>query len=93
MSKLKFKEKINKPGNPIEIGQVITLDGDKLVGFNTKSLYIRKGRINGTLFLSEKGHGGTGSGDICPINKEIQLEVSSNLFCRILDLAKKANAI
>lgn len=93
MSKLTFKEKINKPGNPIEIGQVITLDGDKLVGFKTKSLYIRKGRINGTLFLSQRGHGGTGSGDICQINKDIELEVSANLFCRIADLAKKANII
>lgn len=93
MAKLTFKEKINKPGNSIEIGQVITLDGESLVNFSTKSLYIRKGRINGTLFLSERGHGDTGSGDICPINKEIQLEVSSNLFCRILDLAKKANII
>ena len=93
MKILVIKEKINSPGQPIEHGQALKIDCDKLEGTSTKSIYIRKGFMNGTLFLSKKGHGAGGAGDIWNLSNDGEIEVNSNLFNRILTFAKKANAL
>ncbi len=93
MTKITVKEKINTSGEPIKIGTVISINAEKLVGVSTKSLYIRKGFLNGTLFLSQRGNGNTGAGDICKISEDLELEVNQNLFSRIYQYAEKAEAL
>lgn len=93
MATLTFNEKINAAGEPIKIGRNIKIDSEKLIGNSTKSLYIRKGFINGTLFLSQRNNGAGGAGDICKIDEDFETEVGANLFARIEVLANKANAI
>ena len=68
-------------------------DSEKLIGVATKSLYVRKGFKNGTLFLSQRGNGANGAGDICKINEDAEFEVNSKLFDRLTIYSEKANAI
>ena len=93
MAILTFIEKTNGSGEPIRHGTTLTLNSFRLIGTSTKSLYVRKGFKNGTLFLSQRGNGATGAGDICKINEDFETEVNSSLFNRIKVLAEKANAI
>lgn len=93
MRTLKLIQKINDAGEPIKHGETLIINIEKLIGFETKSLYIRKGFKNGTLFLSQKGSGGNGAGDICKIREDSTIEVNFKLFDRIKILATKANAI
>lgn len=93
MTTLKFNEKINGNGEPVKIGQSILINGEKLIGHSTKSLYVRKGFKNGTLFLSQKGNGANGAGDICKVLEDAEIDVNANLFDRIKILAEKAEAI
>lgn len=55
---------------------------------STKTIYVRKGFLNGTLFLSEKGNGVTGAGDIAKLT-ERAIEVNPNLFDRLYIFANK----
>lgn len=93
MSTLVFNQKVNSIGEPVKIGKTIKIDSEKLIGQSTKSLYVRKGFLNGTLFLSQKGNGANGAGDICKIYEDCDIDVNSNLFERLEVLAEKANAI
>lgn len=93
MATLTFKEKINNSGDPVKFGSIISIDSEKLIETSTNSLYIRKGFKNETLFLSQRNSGSGGSGDICKIDEDCELEVNSNLFSRIQVLAEKADAI
>ncbi len=93
MANLTVVGKINTSGNPIEYGQTLLIDSGKLIDNSTKSLYIRKGFMNGTLFLSQRGNGANGAGDICKIEEDTRIEVNSNLFLRIYEFANKSNAI
>ena len=93
MAILTITEKINKAGEPIKYGSTLVIDTTKLIGVFTKSLYIRKGFKNGTLFLSQKANGAHGAGDICNIHDDCVLEVNTNLFDKLAIYAKKANAI
>jgi len=68
MATITIIEKTNNSAEPIKYGSRLVIDSEKLIGISTKSLYVRKGFKNGTLFLSRKGHGGYGAGDICKIN-------------------------
>ena len=93
MATLTIIEKTNNAGEPVKHGVTLAIDSDKLIGVATKSLYVRKGLTNGTLFLSQRGNGSNGAGDICKIQKDVVFEVNSKLFERITIYAKKANAI
>lgn len=93
MATLTFIEKTNSAGQPIKHGATLVIDSDKLIGVATKSLYVRKGAMNGTLFLSQRGNGAYGAGDICKINEDASIEVNPNLFERMSVYAQKANAI
>lgn len=93
MTTLKFNEKINGAGEPVKIGRTIKIDSEKLIGNSTKSLYVRRGFLNGTLFLSQRGNGGHGAGDICKLLEDIEVDVNENLFSRIQILADKSGAI
>ena len=74
-------------------GSILVVDSEKLVGVSTKSLYVRKGFKNGILFLSQRGNGANGAGDICKIQQDGVFEVKDNLFYRLFVYAEKANAI
>ena len=94
MATLTIIEKINGSGEPIKYGQTININSEKLIGIDTKSLYIRTGFMQGTLFLSQKGNGSGGAGDICNLLKEdTTIEVNKKLFRRLVQYATKANAI
>lgn len=93
MATLVFNQKIQAIGEPIKIGETLKVDSEKLIGNSTKSLYVRKGFLNGTLFLSQRGNGANGAGDICKINEDVEINVNSNLFERLRVLAEKSNAI
>lgn len=93
MSTLKIIEKTNTPGEPIKHGSTLVINSDKLVGVSTKSLYVRKGFKNGTFFLSQRGSGSGGAGDIYPIDNDGTIEVGSGLFDRLTVYAEKAGAI
>lgn len=90
---LTFREKINSSGEPIKLGNTIIVNASKLIGNSTKSLYIRKGFKNGTLFLSQRHNGTGGAGDVCSLHENIDMNVNSNLFDRIYQLADKSNAL
>lgn len=93
MATLTVIKKTNTSGQPTSNGKKIAINTEKLIGFSTNSLYIRTGHLNGTLFLSQKGNGTNGSGDICKANEDATIEVNESLFSRISILAEKANAI
>lgn len=93
MTTLTVREKVNGPGEPIRHGETIRIDAEKLIGTSTGSLYIRKGFKNGTLFLSQRGQGSGGAGDLCPIAQDNELEVNSKLFDRLRIYAEKAGAL
>ena len=85
-------EKTNLPGEPVKHGEVLKISPEKLIGTSTNSLYVRTGFLNGTLFLSQRGNGETGSGDICKLT-DVEIEVNAQLFSRIKIFAEKAGAI
>lgn len=87
MAILTVQEKINKSGQPISIGQIIIINAEKLVGVETKSLKVVKGFMHDRPFLTQS------DGHICPLDVDCTIQVSSNLFNRILILAQKAAAI
>ena len=93
MATIIFVEKVNLSGEPIRYGRTLKIDSDKLIGCSTKSLYVRKGFLNGRLFLSQRGNGNGGSGDICPLDESAKIEVRASLFERIKTFAEKAGAI
>jgi len=93
MATLTIIEKTNNAGEPVKHGATLVVDSEKLIGVATKSLYVRKGFKNGTLFLSQRGHGENGAGDICKINEDAEFEVNSKLFDRLKVYAEKANAV
>jgi len=72
----------------ITTGESFEFEANAQIGKSTKSIYIRKGFKNGSLFLSQKGNGSTGAGDICEINTK-EIEVKDNLFNRIKIFASK----
>jgi hypothetical protein len=73
--------------------RVFNMDAEKLIGVSTKSLYIRKGFKNGTLFISQRGNGAGGAGDVCILDCVNLVDVKSNLFDRLKIYAEKAGAI
>ena len=83
MATLTVIEKTNTSGQPITYGTTFVIDMEKLIGCSTKSLYVRKGFMNGTLFLSQRGNGANGAGDICVIKEDAELEVNGSLFNRL----------
>ena len=93
MATLTIIEKTNNAGEPVKHGATLVINSEKLIGVSTKSLYVRKGSKNGTLFLSQRGNGAGGAGDICKIYEDAEIEVNSNLFDRLTIYAEKAKAI
>lgn len=71
-------------------GAILTVNAQSLIGKSTNSLYIRKGFKNGTMFLSQKGNGQWGAGDICRLSEANPVLVNDNLFDRISILVNKA---
>jgi len=74
-------------------GESFTINAGNLIGVSTKSLYIRKGFLSGTLFLSQRGNGAGGDGDICELLNTKTISVSDNLYSRLKEYAKKAKAL
>lgn len=89
MATLTIIEKVNGSGDPVNYGRTLTIDTEKLIGKSTQSLYIRTGKMNGTRFLSQRGNGSDGAGDICSIENDSTIYVSAALFNRIEILANK----
>ena len=71
-------------------GAILTVDAQSLIGKSTNRLYVRKGFKNGTLFLSQKGNGQFGAGDVCKLSETNTVLVNDNLFDRISILGNKA---
>ena len=93
MHVITVKEKVNTSGQPIKYGKTLKINAGNLIGISTKSLYVRKGFLHGTLFLSQRGSGASGAGDICKLLEDNTIEVNSNLFGRLHTYAEKAKAI
>ena len=70
-------------------GAILTVEAQSLIGKSTNSLYVRKGFKNGTMFLSQKGNGQWGAGDVCKLSETNPVLVNDNLFDRISILASK----
>lgn len=70
-------------------GSILSIEAQTLIGKSTNSLYIRKGFKNGNLFLSQKGNGQWGAGDVCKLTETKTILVNDNLFDRISFLANK----
>jgi hypothetical protein len=90
MTTLKVYEKINTNGKPIEYGRTLVINADilrNLVG-GTKSMYVRSGK-----WLSRRGHGSGGAGDICSLDSNGEICVNSGLYSRIHIIAAKAGSI
>lgn len=64
-------------------------------GMETKSIYVRLGYMNGNLFISQRGNGAGGRGDICKcsINENTIVSVKDNLYDRLNIWANKYNLI
>lgn len=89
-----FIEKINTSGDPIKHGAKFSIvSGSAKPGMVTKSIYVRTGFKNGTLFVSQKGNGEGGAGDICRVTDDLEIEVGSNLFRRLKIWAEKYELI
>lgn len=97
MKTVTFLEKINTSGQPIKIGKQLILNATKAQQKTegTKSIYVRTGFLNGTPFLSQRGNGSGGAGDIVRLNldENVSIEVSASLFDRIKTFAEKNNLI
>ncbi|UXO94069.1 hypothetical protein Pan5_27 [Pseudanabaena phage Pan5] len=74
---------INKNTN-----ETLVVNLNNLIGKETKSLYVRTGKTNGTMFLSQKNSGANGNGDICKLDAD-KVVVNSNLFDRIKLFSQK----
>ena len=66
MKTVTFLEKINTSGQPIKNGKQLIFNATKAQQKTegTKSIYVRTGFLNGTPFLSQRGNGSGGAGDI-----------------------------
>ena len=97
METITFLEKSNTSGQPIKIGSQLILNATKAQQKTegTKSIYVRTGFLNGTPFLSQRGNGAGGAGDIIKLNfaENVSVEVSASLFDRIKTFSEKNNLI
>jgi hypothetical protein len=97
MKTVTFLEKTNTGGQPIKIGKQLILNATKAQQKTekTNSIYVRTGFLNGTPFLSQRGNGAGGAGDIIKLNldENVSVEVSASLFDRIKTFAEKNNLI
>ena len=93
MKTITFLQKINTSGQPIEIGEQFIMDAEKAQkdAQGTNSIYVRRGYLNNTPFLSQRGHGSSGDGDVCKLNEDENLvvAVSNSLYSSILIFAEK----
>lgn len=88
MTTLTINEKINTSGEPVKYGETIKIDTSKLIGVKTNKMYIRKGFLNSTLFLTNRGFG-----DVCCIESSAKIDTKKSLFDIIKKYAEKSNAI
>lgn len=97
MKTITFLEKINRSGQPIKIGSQFIFNATKAQEKteSTKSIYVRTGFLNGTPFLSQKGNGSGGAGDIVKLNldENVAIKISVSLYDRIKTFAEKNNLI
>lgn len=95
-SQITFVEKINGSGQRIKLGQRFTIDCEKAKkAVSTNTIYIRIGFMNGTPFISQRGNGSGGAGDIISLNikESCQVEVGKNLFSRLKIWADKNSLV
>lgn len=95
MATLIIHEKTNSAGQPISIGETIKVETTMLIGVRTKRMHVRTGYMNGTLFLSQSGHGAYGGGDIIKVHCDegTEIQVNRSLFGSMKIWAEKAGAI
>jgi hypothetical protein len=93
MAELTVNEKINSAGQPIKYGASLVIEMEKLTSTSTASLYVREGNLNGNSFLSQRGYGAEGKGDISRIDIKGNIDVNKSLFSKIKNYAQKANAV
>lgn len=93
MNTLTVEKKVNSAGQPVKVEEIIrinlsALDADDKAG----SLYIREAR-SGRLFLSRRGHGAEGAGDICALDESVTYQTRSPFFESLKHFADKACAL
>ena len=97
MKTITFLEKTNTSGQPIKIGKQLVINATKAQKgtVSTNTIYVRTGFLNGTPFLSQKGNGAGGAGDIIKLNldENVSIQVGANLFERIRIFAEKNGLI
>lgn len=89
---LKVYEKINSPGEGIKYGKSMVLKYNKMIGKSTQSIIVRKSKEGTGLYLSQRGSGSHGAGDIAKFFVTDKIEVNKSLFARLESFAKKADA-
>lgn len=95
---IEFQEKVNGSGEPIKIGRSFKINTQKAkqakqAKHGTKSIYVRIGFINKTPFISQRGNGIGGSGDLISLNiiNDAILQVNSSLYERLVIWSDKNN--
>ncbi len=96
MKTITFNQKNSVSGQPTVILNSITIDAEKaLTATSTKSIYLRIGFMNKTPFISQRGNGTNGAGDIISlnINENVTIDLQNNVFDCVNLWAEKNNLI
>ncbi len=92
---IEFQEKVNGSGEPIKIGRSFKINTEKAkqAKHGTKSIYVRIGFKNKTPFISQRGNGVGGSGDLISLNiiSDAVLQINSSLYERLVIWSDKNN--
>lgn len=76
----------------IDTKECFMITSSLLESVGTKSLYVRTGFINKTKFISQRGNGAGGAGDVCRLDSKY-IEVRNDLYTRLFIYSQKAQAI
>lgn len=94
MKTITFNQKNSVSGQPTEILESFTIDAEKaLTSKSTRSIYVRIGYMNKTPFISQRGNGGSGSGDVCSLTASDTIDVQYSLYERLKVWAEKNDLI
>lgn len=94
MKTITFQQKNSVSGEPTVILNSFTINcEDAKKATSTKSIYVRIGFMNKTPFISQRGSGSEGAGDIISlnINESVEIPVQFNLYERLSVWADKNN--
>lgn len=94
MTTITFKQKNSVSGEPTLILNSFTISAEAAkLAQSTKSIYVRVGFMNKTPFISQKGNGANGAGDVISLNitESVEIPVQFNLYERLSVWAEKNN--